>query len=237
VLYNGIIEYPGDPTPPPAVPMVGGPVAAPGEMHVNIGVPNQEQGRNECAPAAASNSLQWLNVRHGLGMAPNTIDIETMKQACGWTSGGCPYNWGTLKGQFLDNNNYPITTRVFAPNQIGQIPAEMDEDQDIEMTVTGHAVTVVGISQLANGNWEIVFQDDLKQGQTTGLRIESSTYDPNQGKFVSGALSSRTLYDFVVECPIEPTPSLTQWGLIILLMVMAGIATWVVLKRRKVVTA
>ena len=35
----------------------------------------------------------------------------------------------------------------------------------------------------------------------------------------------------------EPTPSLTQWGLIILLVIMAGIATWVVLKRRRVVTA
>ena len=35
----------------------------------------------------------------------------------------------------------------------------------------------------------------------------------------------------------ESTPSLTQWGLIILLVVLAGIATWVVLKRRRVVTA
>ena len=32
-------------------------------------------------------------------------------------------------------------------------------------------------------------------------------------------------------------PSLTQWGLITLLVIMAGIATWVVLKRRRVVAA
>jgi hypothetical protein len=32
-------------------------------------------------------------------------------------------------------------------------------------------------------------------------------------------------------------PSLSQWGLIILLVVLAGIATWVVLKRRRIVTA
>jgi len=35
----------------------------------------------------------------------------------------------------------------------------------------------------------------------------------------------------------EKVPSLTQWGLIILLVVLAGIATWVVFKRRRVVTA
>ena len=32
-------------------------------------------------------------------------------------------------------------------------------------------------------------------------------------------------------------PSLTQWGLIILLVILAGIATWVVLKKRRIVTA
>jgi hypothetical protein len=37
--------------------------------------------------------------------------------------------------------------------------------------------------------------------------------------------------------PPPPEPSLTQWGLIILLVIMAGIATWVVLKKRRVVTA
>jgi hypothetical protein len=35
----------------------------------------------------------------------------------------------------------------------------------------------------------------------------------------------------------EKVPSLTQWGLIILLVVLAGIATWVMLRRRRVVTA
>lgn len=40
-------------------------------------------------------------------------------------------------------------------------------------------------------------------------------------------------YDEVRHCLKEP--SLTQWGLIILLVVMAGIATWVVLKKRRVV--
>jgi hypothetical protein len=34
-----------------------------------------------------------------------------------------------------------------------------------------------------------------------------------------------------------PGPSLTQWGLIALLIILAGIATWVVLKRRRIVTA
>jgi hypothetical protein len=41
----------------------------------------------------------------------------------------------------------------------------------------------------------------------------------------------------VVRCCPPPEPSLTQWGLIALLIIMAGIATWVVLKRRRVVTA
>ena len=40
---------------------------------------------------------------------------------------------------------------------------------------------------------------------------------------------------FVITGRHCPFPTMTQWGLIILLVIMAGIATWVVLKRRRVI--
>jgi hypothetical protein len=211
IFYNGIIDDPGDPVPPPAGPMVGGLVEGKPSC-VNLGVPNQEQGINECAPAAASNSLKWLNATHGLRMPANAIDIAAMKKACGWTAGGCPYTWGTLKDAYLRANGYPITTRIFNANQIGQICAEMDRNQDVEMTVTGHAVTVVGLAQLADGRWIIIFKDDQKQGQKTGLRTGISIYDPTTGKITAGDLKGRTLHHFVVECPL-PKPPGNNFGL------------------------
>jgi hypothetical protein len=69
----------------------------------------------------------------------------------------------------------------------------------------------------------------------------SETKDPDgdqpvtQFDFVTGdpLPDSAVVVEFVYEG--SGTPSLTQWGLIILLIIMASIATWVVFKKRRVV--
>ncbi len=135
---------------------------------------------------------------------PKPIDIATMKQACQWDSvNWCTTGWGNNKKDFMEANHYPITTEVLQANDIDKAFDEFCRGQDVEMTVSGHAVTIYGMAQLSDGNWLIGFQDDGKQGPigNGGLRNKTSKLDPSQDKFVDGLLKDRDIINFVVECP------------------------------------
>ncbi len=62
---------------------IGGPVSGIG-LHKHDNFPNQETGLAECAPTAVSNSLQFLNTEHDLGMEADDISIDAMKSATNW---------------------------------------------------------------------------------------------------------------------------------------------------------
>ena len=75
--------YGGEPitfVPPPDF-LAGG--AAAGEPCSHEGFPNQEAAKDECVPAATSNSLNWMNELYGLGIATEDITLEAMKVADG----------------------------------------------------------------------------------------------------------------------------------------------------------
>ena len=102
VLFSGGVDVSLPAAPAPAVPLIGG-QAIINEQHKNENFPNQECGHNECAPTAVSNSLQFLNDKHNLGMNPADIDIGTMKGAT---------NWGT---KTVASAPGPGVDRVIAP--------------------------------------------------------------------------------------------------------------------------
>jgi len=73
--------------------------------------PNQLCGKNECAPAAVSNSIRWLNKTYGLEIDASKLDIEYWKKALDWTEGGLVHGaWARLKTRFVDDpkNKLPI---------------------------------------------------------------------------------------------------------------------------------
>ncbi|MGQ0703721.1 MAG: hypothetical protein ACT4PM_11375, partial [Gemmatimonadales bacterium] len=76
-LQGGLIPFS-----PPSPTLMGSAAAGPKKAHQ--GFPNQEAGKNECGPAAASNSLQWLKKKHGLAIADAAITIAAMKAALRW---------------------------------------------------------------------------------------------------------------------------------------------------------
>ena len=239
VLFSGGRDVSLPVAPAPAVPLVGG-QAVNNEQHKNENFPNQECGNNECAPTAVSNSLQFLNDKHNLGMNPDDIDIETMKDATGWAPDGC-FIWGpnafpALKDAYMKANGYPITTRVFQPNQIGALIAEIDDDQDIEAELDGHTVCVVGITDLGGGRYSVTVASDVDQDDPNGGAgeegIETGTWNTNTGTW-EGGFGGYGLNYFVVECPIKEFPALTPPGFLLALVALLGLAVIVTRKMHK----
>lgn len=85
IVHNGGVDPSFSTTPAAAGASIGGPVAGIA-LHKHDNFPNQEAGLQECAPTAVSNSLQFLNTKHGLGMAAADITIAKMKTATKWGS-------------------------------------------------------------------------------------------------------------------------------------------------------
>lgn len=83
IMYSGVAGVDIPPLLAPA-PLVGGEAKGGGCVHPNL--PNQECGKDECVPAAVSNSLQFLNTKYKLGIAAGDITINKMKQATNWGS-------------------------------------------------------------------------------------------------------------------------------------------------------
>ena len=205
----------GGTTPPPGVPLLRGEgyIGAEGEVH-HENFPNQECGEDECAPAAISNSLQWLNSTYDLGMTTEQTSIDTW---LGWFAihwhlpsypgagdGGCGYDWPGLKEAYINDpaHPYPITSKTIT---VGEIWGEILSGQDVEITGEWHCAAVTGIKVLDNGNCEITVSHDTKQGEDGGTITETITYDKATGTlsgspdFFDGSLVTSV----VSECPKE----------------------------------
>jgi hypothetical protein len=212
----------------PAKPLIGGEVVNSDEKYAHKDFPNQECAPNECTPTAVSNSLQFLNKRHGLGMDPNKITIDEMKKAVGWDPNGAPWDWWRIKKKYMEDNDYPITTRKIT--DINELGAEMLDGQDIEIneswrelidpngdpndpnnvTIAGHTTALIGITPLKNGKYSLDVADDRKQGEPGGCdNPRTYIYDPNDPKGTFCEIDPNdpngtfyTNFDHaVVECP------------------------------------
>ncbi len=201
-----------------AVPVEGSAAIEP-EQHRNLNFPNQQAGPGECAPTAVSNSLQFLNDAHNMGLNTSNLTIEKMKEACNFNTTASPGCWifhddsrdeGQRNAWYEDKNNYMqenninVSTRRFNKSDIGRIADEMDEDQDIEMEIGGHTVSVVGITEQEDGNFSVTIAHDKNQhNDSEGTVVETGIWNSTNGW--SGALApyGTNLNYFIVECPIE----------------------------------
>jgi hypothetical protein len=209
-----------------AEPLVGGEVVD-SSPHAHKNFPNQQCGERECAPAAVSNSLQFLNAKHNLGMKADGISINEMKKAVGFVAGwGSPLDtWWELKKKYMEDKKYPITTRKIT--DMSKLAAEIDAGQDVEIQEswidkdgkkTGHTSALVGITELENGEYSLDIADDTVQGDPTQgcENPRTRTYDPATGEFTGGGLIDTKFEYAVVECPPaqplppQPVPPYTQ---------------------------
>ena len=195
-----------------AKPLVGNRVNS-SKKHAHENFPNQECGENECVPAAISNSLKFLNEENDLGMEDDEISIEKMKNATDWDN-GASVNWGELKKKYMEDNGYPITTRII--KDMSKLADEIDKGQDVEITETwtdkngntgGHATCLIGITELEDGKYSLDVCDDRKQGDAGNgtNNPRTYTYDPDTGKFDEAGFISKFEYA-VVECNATIVP-------------------------------
>jgi hypothetical protein len=215
-VYNGGEDVTLHTAPAPAEAVVGGPVADP-VQHKKQGVPNQEAGKNECAPTAVSNSVQFLNDKHNLGIDPAELTIDKMKTATQWKvpprtkacyiwhndsrPEGARNAWWEDKDAYMKAHNLNITTKMVLPKDIGTLIAEIDACQDIEAELNGHTVCVVGMADLGHGNYSVTISHDSNQNENPGGCItETGIWHSDTGTW-SGALAGYGLNYFVVECP------------------------------------
>lgn len=199
-----------------AVPYVGGIVVARGK--ISDSARNQNCGLNECVPAAISNSLQYLDSVHHLNIPDNEISIDSMKKASGWGPDGAPRDtWAAMKRAYMEAHGIPITTREKLVNYLPNLIEELDNNQDVKITIGWvdsaksfyHCAQVVSVELLSDGKYQITISHDLQQGVAGGTKTESGVYDPATNKFVSGDLVGYDLgiYRIVIECPSVPQPN------------------------------
>lgn len=226
LLTGGNGQGPGGqaPKPQPDPP----PVAAGDQVvsHASIKNPvNQQCGVNQCVPAAASNSLQYLNAKFKLNIADNLISIPTLATAFGTTTeSGTANGWENKKKDFFKANNVPVSTVTVT--KLEDILKAIQKGKDVELIVSpqpggtlGHAVFVTGIWKLKSGNWvlDIVHDTDQKD-KNKGLESQSILYDAKT-KTLSGYawVTDRKISEFVVESPSNTkVPEPASWLMLIL---------------------
>jgi len=219
IVFNGARDFEMNTEITGAAIVRGGIVQDEPEQHRNLNFPNQQAGPGECAPTAVSNSLQFLNKTHNMGLNASNLTIAKMKEACNWgplPSPGCwifhndsrPAGernaWYEDKNESMADLDINVSTRRFNKTEIGNISDEIDDDQDIEMELGGHTVSVVGIAELENGNFSVTVAHDKNQSNNNaGTVVETGVWNATNGW--SGALApyGNNLNYFIVECPKE----------------------------------
>ena len=198
--------------PKPSTPIKGAQAVGPKAAHQDF--PNQECGRNECVPAAVSNSLKFLNKRNDLGIPEKEISIDALKKPTGWRrQDGSPDNWQEGKKNYVESENkksgkkkYPIETTV--PNQPTKYAEKIFDairrGCDVEIIANHHCVAVTGAQRLRNGKYSLDLTHDPIQGPPRGDAItETVTYNPNTNTVLDGApfIAGEKIRLVVIECP------------------------------------
>ena len=160
-----------------------GSVYAQGAEEINVfhpGVPDIDQGVNECAPTSAANSLLWLAEKFDFqDKLPSQAElIGELKDDMNWDNGISPNDFLPGKEAITARRGLPLVNHQLGnfngTGTFGQMADELKKDQDVEMRIQykdadgnntgGHWVTVVGLEQMANGTQIIDVHDPLSPG-------------------------------------------------------------------------
>ena len=193
-------------------------------------LPNQEQARNECVPAALSNLLFSLNGEHDLNLADEAMSIDAMKLASCWQESGSPgdprKNYWTTTQNYFTENAYPI--EVSTTTDIEEAMQALRDGKAAMLQVPGHVVAIKAINKVAEltddqAPWHYIVQvkHDILQGRPGGLVNDFIRYDANYNYFLPNIWHKRIedrlgaaqdipieyrlggLEQFVLLCPTE----------------------------------
>jgi hypothetical protein len=180
------------------------------------GMPDITQGKDECYPSSAANSMKWLNP--GLPLTAEQIrdqlknDMKTNDTTPGNEHSGT-YNKDFINGKnaFVNRNHLNIETHEIT---LAQILDEMNKGQDVELVITpkgknwGHMVTLVGVLQTPFGaGFAMSDPDDGHAGQTSFLWADPA------GQIKRGTYAGWELKWAWAESPIPEPASLALFAI------------------------
>lgn len=228
IFNSGVSGTPVPPV-PPAAPLLGGPAADP-VKHTVMNFPNQEAAKNECAPAAASNSLQYLNSKYQLNLKPGDISIAAFDTAMNFdpAKGVSLAGWPELKNAYLKSKGIGVSTTKFTT--FADIIKEVDAGEDVELQGDWHTAAVVGITDLGGGKYALDVAHDTMQGVAGGTRVDSIVYDPTTGKF-KGSPSFFDGSSFQYAVGESPVPEASTFAGLSFGLLILGTALWRARKR------
>jgi len=210
-----------------------------GDIHTKNGLlkdfPNQTCGPMLCGPAAVSNGFQWLNSKYGLGMAAGDINIGSVQKGLKVVPpNGAFKTWMEDKKKYVADKKLPIKTR--STRDIEKAMAALAKGQAVEMGFilgkAGHIASVVGISELKNGTFQISVAHDTNQfNNAAGKKIETGTYDPKT-KLIKGIMGMTSVkpgqIGFTMQQAILPkvaaVPEPASWAMLITGFGLTGMA-------------
>ena len=214
-LTGGGAEFDGDVFTDPGDPQL--PVLAPiakvwpktgGSDTKRTDVPNIEQEKNQCYPAAVANSFEWLSDYWNLGLEDDAEDIvDDLDTAMGRAPCGTVKHKELIEGKlkYIKDKNLPVVVH-FMSTWVGSdvttggrtakrdggtptwdyIKKELEKGQDVELTYQrdaggAHGVTVTGVYEKKDGTKGVHFQDDTRQGDDTAGTSSTSSDIGNNG--------------------------------------------------------
>lgn len=176
---------------PKALHAAGGVAAIIGRVRHDI--PGIKQGKNECAPTSAAQSLQWLRDRYGMQGLPNQATlISDLKTAMKWDPDGIdPRDFKPGKDAIVTKYKLGVTNKrggqFDGTGTFDFIKGEIEHGEDVEMRIQyptplgGHWVTIAGWFDDGTTR-KLYFKDPLTGGNTvdeytiTGTTITNYKY-------------------------------------------------------------
>ena len=120
--------------------------------------------------------------------------------------------WWQDKDAYMKANGLPITTKIIT--NLGDLAAELDDDQDVELQGDWHTAAIVGLTEFTNGCFAIDVAHDTKQGTLGGTMVQTIIYCPTTGKFIGspGFFDGSVFRYAIVECPEPATVAMLSFG-------------------------
>jgi hypothetical protein len=175
--------------------------------------PNQPCGKNECGPAAVSNSLKWLDKHYGLGIPAAKLTINAWKKILDWAGDGVKNGqWANLKVNYCNdkNNRLPIDSTKLPGAQVAKALKEFKRGQAVEMFVGNHITALICMGQDSDGNYVVnAISDAAQEGQgKAGKPVSQLIHVDSNGRTISGPAwaigkdgSGLPIQNFLVQCP------------------------------------
>lgn len=237
---NDLNGEPEGPVPPPGL-------ALETDMTISLrgGVPDISQKPMECGPTSAANSLRWLAIMYNFENKIPADDDDLIKELMKAMTGSDARPFPGLsrdqmltgKKKYVEENKLPLVVKgggsdpdAVGANAFDFIVREMNAGEDVEMCINwpgggAHWVTVVGYG--VNGDRLFLAVHDPDDGKTGTVTWELK----RDGTFVNPeGMMNRAVSESY--SPPETIPTLSQWGIIGMILMLAGCIIWITLRKR-----